>query len=190
MPYVHFTGEDRLYVGPVDNNGYRRTSHGEDVMIGDDFSLAHKKLTGNIGIGYMTQSYQDSRFSTAHTFAFKGRLNWRPTDKTKASLYTDKSFYPTTLAGASSELYSGVGAFVEHKLTPVLSLNLRGIYDHSDFRGISRKDNDYDTSVGLSYALSPHTYLATDLRNEKRFSNAAGASFNRNEIFVQLGVYY
>ncbi len=189
-PYVQLTGDSRLYVNPIDNNGYRRSSHGGDVMIGSDFALLKKKLTGGLGIGYMAQSYQDTRFSTTQALALKGNLLWRPVTETRLSLYTERSIDETTLLGSSGVLYTTAGGFVEHKLTRSLSFILRGVYSHSDFRGISRVDDDYEESVGLSYALSPRTSIATDYRNQKRFSNTNGASFNRNQIFVRLSVSY
>ena len=188
-PYVEALGDFRRYDNTRDDSGFARDSNGYRIDVGSKVKLSGK-LDGEAYVGYMTQDYDDARFSTVNALAYSGNLRWRALPPTLITAYVDRSIEETTLFGASSYLYSSLGLTVEQTLTEKLLLTLRGSVGQSKFQDIARTDDDYDTGFGLRYLINRYFYVAGDYRYQRRTSSVVGVDYNRNEVFLRVGAQY
>ncbi|MCW5569220.1 MAG: outer membrane beta-barrel protein [Burkholderiales bacterium] len=187
--YAQLHHDYRNYDGSRDDNGFKRNSQGVMGGIGTRFS-AGSTLEGDIFAGWMHQHYRDSRFTNVSTPALQGTLRWRPIAGTRLVGWFDRSIEETTFFGSPAYVLSSVGLRVEQDLTRDLSLTVRGGYARSDFQDSGRRDHDYEASVGLQYDITENYYIGADYRFQARRSNLGTADYNRNQVFLRLGVQY
>ncbi|HUW53816.1 MAG TPA: outer membrane beta-barrel protein [Rhodanobacter sp.] len=183
--FVQGTLDRRRYERELDDNGYRRDSQGDSWVVG----LARSgkgALTGEVYLGEMSQRYDDPRLPDVTLPTAGVSLTWNAPGRTSLSASYSRSILETTLPGASSYVDTSVGVRADHRVDARLSTHAAITVTRSDFRGIGRRDDVIDTSVGLSYRLSRRVFLDGDYRLLQRHSDLPGANYDRQEIYLGL----
>ena len=188
-PFVDGSFDGRNYRLSRDDNGFDRDSTGYKLTAGTQFRVAGV-IDGEVYGGYLRQNYDDPVLPNVSTPAFGGNVRWRFIPSTLFIGWFDRSVEETTLIDASSYVFSGGGASIEHDITSALLLTVRGGISKSDFQGIDRIDDEYDSSIGLRYKFADHFYVAGDYRFTRRISNVSTADYARHQVFVRAGVQY
>lgn len=179
------TLDDRNYLRAVDNFGYRRDSRGLAWALGVA-SRGQGPLQGELYVGGIHQRYDDPRFSDISVPTAGARLRWQADADTVLSAALERNLEETTLVGASGYLNTTLSARADRRLAPRWSAFAAVALTRSDFRGLGRRDDIGDASVGLSYRLAPRLHLDASYRLLQRRSDEPLANYDRNEIFLGL----
>ena len=189
--------DGRDYVERTDDNGFQRDSSGYRADAGMQATFSNR-LKGEAYLGYLTQDYDDPRFSRVSTVDFGGDLNWFAAPRTTLSVELDRSLEETTLAGASGYLYTSLGGTVRHKFTPRMNIHAGVSIAAADYQSLDRSDEYYTARFGMRYYLAPRYYLGAEYRLLMRNSDTRGVVNNpaspqepddyaRNQFFLTLG---
>jgi hypothetical protein len=184
--FVQASGNARDYARKTDVNGFHRSSHGYEVDVGTAIDFTHL-INGEVFAGYLSQLYDDSRLKDESGFGFGGNLLWNVTPLTSLRATMARSVEETTqfaTVGAanfdsSGYLQTALRLTAEHELLRNVLLSAYVSYVNSDFQGISRTDDQYETNVEGRYLLNRNLSLNADLTYTKRDSNVVGVSYDR-----------
>ncbi|MFA6232473.1 MAG: outer membrane beta-barrel protein [Rhodanobacter sp.] len=185
--FVQGTLDRRRYEREFDDAGYRRDSQGDSWVVG----LARRgqgALTGEVYLGEMSQRYDDPRLPDVTLPTAGASFTWNASGRTSVSAFYERSILETTLPGASSYVDTSEGVRADRRVDARLSTHAGVTVTRSDFRGIGRRDDVFDTYVGLSYRLSRQVYLDGDYRLMQRRSDLSGADYDRHEIYLGLRI--
>ncbi|HKK13032.1 MAG TPA: outer membrane beta-barrel protein, partial [Gammaproteobacteria bacterium] len=189
-PFVQAALDRRRYESTPDDHGFERNSDGTRFGVGVLLRPA-AGLRGEAFVGHLTQNYDDPRLVDVAKPDFGARLRWTATARTKVTAYLDRSMEETVLPDASGYLNTRIGARVEHRLRPRLTVNARAAFDRSEYQGLSRNENLVLAGAGLKYDLSRCLYLGADYRFLRRDSNLPSDTFAtayyRNQVMLTLG---
>ena len=183
--FVQATRDRRQYLLPMDDYGYRRDSHGDGWALG----LARGgrgSVRGEIYVGHRVQRYDDPRLPDVSIPTVGANLDWTVSGTTRFGAFAERSIEETTIPGASAYVDTVGGVNLKRTLGPRLSAKAQLVFTRSDFRGIARRDDLGQASVGLSYRLASHLYLDADYRLQQRHSNVTVAQYDRNQVYVGL----
>ena len=112
-------------------------------------------------------------------YVYKGeRLNLR------VAPYSRQIRYVEDLV-ASQDRRGGI-VNVDYRLRPRLTLTLRAAKEDRDYLGISRKDQQMVTSVGLANRFTRHWTGQIDFQRRQRDSTAVGRSHDENAVMVSF----
>ena len=127
-----------------------------------------RTLTGEISVGYLTQTFEDPRLQKVGGLAVDGALVWTATALTTARLLASTTINESPLSGVSGTFTRQIGVHVEHAFRRWLI----GIYV-----GDIRVDNRYIASVAMTYILSRELQLRAEFREEWQRSNIPGSNY-------------
>lgn len=190
----------RSYRDRQDDYGYQRDSDGGQLHFGVETDVSSRvKAEGYVG--YMRQSYDDTRFDTTEVVDFGGELTWRLSSDSTLSGYVRRSIEETTLPGSSGYLLTMGGVELQRRLSANDFVTAHMMVGEEDYEGISREDDLFE--MGLSYRrfISSNFYVDASYRlsgrdsSEERlgdvFGNAANAA-NRQEYedYYSNAVYF
>jgi hypothetical protein len=113
-PFVEVSGDTRVY-DTVDLSGENRTSDGVSAKPGTAL-ISAGWLTGEMAIGYLQRTYQDSVFPTVSGVSLDGSLLWQATPLTSAKFTAATGVYESILQGVSGSLTRDVNVEVDHAL--------------------------------------------------------------------------
>ncbi len=184
--FVQASGNARNYVRRTDVNGFHRNSHGYEVDLGTAIDFTHL-INGEVFAGYLSQLYDDPRLKDENGFGFGGNLLWNVTQLTSlratlARTIEETTQFATGVGGnfdSSGYLQTALKLTAEHELLRNVLLSAYVSYVNSDFQGISRTDDQYETNVEGRYLLNRNLSLNADLTYTKRDSNVVGVSYDR-----------
>jgi len=184
--FVQASGNVRDYARKTDVNGFHRSSHGYEVDVGTAIDFTHL-INGEVFAGYLSQLYDDSRLKDESGIGFGGNLLWNVTPLTSLRATMARTIEETTqfatVGGvnfdSSGYLQTALRLTAEHELLRNVLLSAYVSYVNSDFQGISRTDDQYETNVEGRYLLNRNLSLNADLTYTKRDSNVVGVSYDR-----------
>jgi hypothetical protein len=164
---------------PVD-----RDSQGYLIEVGTDFDVT-AVLFGNVAIGYRSQDYDDSRFDTIGDVAGRASLTWNPTGLTTVSaLITRGEVIETTLSGSAAIFETAGGVTVDHELLRNLLLQAVVSVSDDDYQDIPRSDTYVRAGFGAKYLMNRYIHLDLSYGYLSLDSNAEGAGFTNNTVFL------
>ena len=130
-----------------------RNAHGEQVNLGASFDLT-KTIRGYVKVGYMTENFAATQFSTYSGFSAMGSVEWFPDELTTVTL-TGSHQIQDAAADGSAIYVSGVGSLqIDHELLRNLLLNARVGYENDAYRGLARTDTQTTAYVGAKYLMN------------------------------------
>jgi hypothetical protein len=194
--FVQVAGNDRNYrlnnpsaaLYPAFVN---RDSKGVEALVGANFELS-ALLRGEIGVGYLQQSFKDARFSDVSGLGARAQVEWFPTQLTTVTMTGSRSVEDAGIIGASSYLSSNIGAQVDHELLRNVILGGQINYGNDDYRGISRTDKRFNAGVSATYLMNRNVGVTVGYNHFKQTSTgtAGGAAFNVDKVGATLTLQY
>jgi hypothetical protein len=156
--------------------------------------LPRHLMFGEVYVGYLTQSFQNSSLSSTSTPDAGGRLVWNVTRLTTLTFNGIRTFQtsnPTSGTG-SGYLQSVATASVDHELRHNILLNVIAGYENDSYQGISRNDNVFSAGAGVRYLLNRNLFLAGSYSYQQRTSsgNAAGTGYSQSIVMLRLGTQF
>jgi hypothetical protein len=128
-------------------------SHGLEALVGVHTDLTHL-VRGEVGLGYLQQTYDDPAFSNVAGLGARGKLEWFPTQLVTVTLTGSRTVEDATIVGASGFLSTNVGAQLDYELLRNLILSANYAYGHDDFRGIDRVDTRHSAGLSANYLMT------------------------------------
>lgn len=160
--FVELSGnwrEYRLGTSPIENgvavypNFVNRDSDGLTALVGANFDLA-ALVRGEIGVGYMEQSFKDSALDDYSGFGARGQVEWFPTQLTTVALTGSRSVEDASMPGASTYISSNLGLKVDYELLRNVIVSGNASWGEDNYRGIDRKDKRYGAGLSASYFMN------------------------------------
>lgn len=183
--FVQGTRDRRQYRMPVDDYGYRRDSRGDGWAVGLAFG-SRGSVRGEAYLGHRAQHYDDPRLPDVGIPTVGVNLDWTLPRDIAIGAFVERSIEETTLPGASAYVDTVTGVYARRQLSPRLSAKAEVAFTRSDFRGVTRRDDLGQASLGFSYRLANHLYLDADYRQQQRHSDATVAQYFRNQVYLGL----
>ncbi len=165
-----------------DRNGNDRDSNIFELRGGVEIDLG-EKLTGEIAVGYVNESFDDPQLDTLNAFTLNGQLNWSPERETQVALTvgtaTNDSINPDE---NGSIIYNG-RIDVDRQLTSRLSVNA-----FADGQVETNDDNNtiVQVGVGTQYWVNRFMAITTQVDYLRFNSDAPNSSFDATS--GQVGV--
>jgi hypothetical protein len=192
MPYVELDVDTRRHDLNTDFSGFQRDSNGVTGIVGSTFKLTNL-LTGDLGLGYETRSYEDPRFARLSGLIGNGSLIYTASALTTVKLTLASVIGESTIPGVSGVLSRDLGLQVDHSLRRWLIATFKAGTGIDDYKGIDsggatpeREDHRYYAGAGLTYKLNRSIQIKGEARREWLHSNIAGNDYTANIFLLGL----
>ncbi|MGH6682618.1 MAG: outer membrane beta-barrel protein [Pseudolabrys sp.] len=186
-PYVEVGADTRVHDLNTDFFGYQRDSKGLTALAGSTFKLTNL-LTGDIGIGYGSRTYQDPRLAQVSGLIGNASLIWTADALTTVKFTGTSVVAETIIPGVSGELSRDAGLQLDHSFRRWLVGTLKAGFGLDDYVGLDRQDKRYSAGVGLTYKLNRSVQIKGEFQQYWLRSNVAGADYT-SSVFL-LGVRF
>lgn len=178
--YIRGEGNYRAYDHGASATSPSRTSAGYRIDTG-----LHADLTGvtvaDVYVGYLTQLYNNSAYSTNRGVDFGAKITWNPTTLDTVRFGIDRTVQDASNSAlgpgqvSSGYLETVVSATEDHELLRNLILSGNVSYTNDSFGGINRTDNVYSLGPGVKYLMNRYLYLGFSYNYSRRLSSGAQA---------------
>ena len=183
--YGETTFNQREYENTPDDQGIFRNSNGYRLLGGMTFDLTDL-IKADLGAGWMSQIYEDSRLQNNEGFSLRAATTWNITRMTALDFRAKREIGETTVTGASGIIGESFDAGIEHELRRWLSIRLNAGYQQDRFEGAGRTDKLMSFGGGVRYELNRFTELDGSWRYDQRKSNETGHDYRRNRALLTL----
>jgi hypothetical protein len=173
------------YESALDDNGLNRDSEGYEIRVGTRIDLTGL-LFGDVFVGYVTRDYDDATLETVDKVIGGVDLTWNITPLTTIKGGFSRLISETTLANASGSISTKLQASVDHELLRNLIVSASSSLSTDDLEGSARADDNFGAGVGAKYLLNRNFSIMLNYDHTKRESNASGADYNSNRVFLRV----
>ncbi|MCB1424514.1 MAG: outer membrane beta-barrel protein [Zhengella sp.] len=184
-PFIEAEYGRRIHDNRVDSSGYQRSADRYAVRGGLSVDLG-EKLNGDIAIGYVRETLDDSRLADIDGLSVLANLNWSPERGTRVSLTGETTVEGTTTAGASGSLLQSGTIALERQIRANLTGNAQFTASMRDYAGSSGRDITLAGQLGFTWWLNRNAGLTTRLRHERLTSTLPGRDYATNSAFLGL----
>lgn len=194
--FVQVTGNKRNYrlnnpPAAAFPNFVNRDSDGVEVLAGANFEVS-ALVRGEIGVGYLSQNFDNGAFDDVNGFGARGQLEWFPTQLVTLTLNGSRTVEDAGIAGASSYLSSNVGGQVDYELMRNVILTGRAGWGEDDYKGIDRTDKRTSAGVSATYLMNRRlgVTVSYDYSKQKSGGVDGGNDFSVNRVGATLTLQY
>jgi len=184
-PFVEASADTRVYKTVPDIYGEDRDSTGMSIKAGTAFGV-FGPLRGELAVGYLSRDYHDPTLPNISGPTLDGSLLWQATALTTAKFTAATAVGESTQQGVSGDFSHDFNVQVDHALRTWLVGTLIGGYGRDNYVGLSRIDNRYFISAGLTYKLSRELQLKGTLRQDWLDSNVVGVGYAATSFIMGL----
>lgn len=170
---------------------FLRDSDGYEVLGGVNFDITNL-IRGEIGAGYLRQSFDDPALPNVNGFGVRANVEWFPTQLTTVNFSAARSAEDSVFAGSSGYLSTRFSAGVDHELLRNLILSAELGYVIEDYKGIDREDERWSGTLAATYLMNRHvgvtgsyTYL-----EQNSSGTAIGRDYNANRVGISLRFHF
>ena len=175
-PFVEAGAYHRVHDLSFDRFDFERDSNGWTARAGTSVNLV-RTLTGEISVGYLTQTFENYRLPKVGGLAVDGALVWSATALTTARLLASTTINESPLSGVSGTFTRQISLQVEHAFRRWLIGTVGLTHARDVYVGDIRVDNRYIASVAMTYILSRELQLRAEFREEWQRSNIPGSNY-------------
>jgi hypothetical protein len=186
-PYVEVGADTRVHDLNADFFDYQRDSKGLTGLAGSTFRLANV-LTGDVGIGYGTRSYEDPRLERINGVLGNASLIWTANALTTVKFTAASTVGESTVPGVSGQLSRDVGLQVDHSLRRWLIATIKLGFGVDDYVGMDREDRRLSAGAGLTYKINRSVQIKGEFQQNWLHSNVAGTDYT-SSVFL-LGIRF
>ncbi|MDO8408739.1 MAG: outer membrane beta-barrel protein [Phenylobacterium sp.] len=168
-----------------------RDSEGTQALVGANFELG-ALVRGEVGVGYITQEYDDPRFDELEGLGARAQVEWFPTQLTTVSLTGSRTVEDSGIPGSSGYLSTNVGAQVDHELMRNIILTGQASYGQDEYEGVDRDDDRLNLGVSGTYLLNRYAGLTVAYSYFDQSSGGAdgGNDFKVNKLGATLTLQF
>jgi len=171
--------------------GLTRNSKGLDVRAGANFELSNL-VRGEIGVGYLHQSYTDPRFDDINGLGARAQVEWFPTQLTTVSFTGSRQILDSGIPGAAGFLSSNVAAQVDHELLRNLILTAQLSYGDDNYKNLDRQDKHLRAGLSGTYLMNRNIGVTVGYSYYDQNSSGldGGADYSINKFGATLTLQY
>ncbi len=130
-----------------------RDSEGYQVVVGSNFDIS-RLARGEVQVGYLNQSFSDSRAGDVDGVAVKGTVEYFPTQLITLTASAERAVRATGVIGAAAALHSQASIQADYELFRNVVLSARVLKAQDDYRGNDRKDDVTGVMLGGQYLVN------------------------------------
>lgn len=183
--FAQATRDDRDYDMALDSNGFDRDSDGNVYALGLKL-VRSAQWQGEVFAGQISQSYDDNRFDKITEADFGANIRGLVSDNIALNLIVDRSLEETTLADASSFLYTQYALRADQRFSSQWFGNLNASRGDADYQSLSREDSYKDYGIGVSYSPEEGLAFSADYRAMQRSSSEPADAYRRKQILLSV----
>lgn len=165
-------------------NLLNRDSSGYNVLGGIAFGFS-RLLQGEVAVGYLDQSFENSTFPDIRGFAYSASLNWNPTRLLSLSGRASRTIQRSPIVGIAGVTQDDVSFNVDYELLRNLIVGARAGYTVSDFRGGPRVDHVLTGELSARYMMNRNfafTLSPGHVRSRPSGARSNGRFFDMNRV--------
>ncbi len=185
IPFIEASLGRAVYDARRDASGYERSSISYGGRGGLQFDLS-EKLRGELGIGYATVDYEDSRLAALNALTLDGTIFWSPHRGTDVDLGLRTTLQDAATAGASGWSEYLLTAGLSHQILNNLTGRLTASATRRDFPSAT-DETDWQAGAGLIWSVNRY-FDATANVGYEHTANAGGADSNLWRVGLGLSL--
>lgn len=168
-----------------------RDSEGLQALVGANFELG-AVTRGEIGVGYISQEFDDPAFDEIEGLGARAQVEWFPTQLTTVTLTGTRTVEDSGIPGSSGYLSTNVGAQVDHELLRNVILTGQVASGKDEYEGVDREDDRLTAGVSATYLLNRRAGVTVGYSYFDQSSSGAagGADFAVNKVGATLTLQF
>jgi len=182
QPFLRFTFTRTEY----DEGIVKPDSDTYEAVVGTTVDLTNL-LTGEIFVGYLSRSYDESQFKDFTGLAYGLKLDYAVTQLTSISGNITRGVEEGFGAVPSPRDRTTFQLGVNHELLRNVVLSALAEYQMDDYQNTSQQEDFYLLQAGATYNLNRNFYLRGTYSYSTRDSNLPGEDYDRNLFLLRLG---
>ena len=182
QPFLRFTYTRTEY----DEGTVKPDSDTYEAVVGTTLDLTNL-LTGEIFVGYLSRSYDESQFKNFTGVAYGLKLDYAVTQLTSISGNVTRGVEEGFGAVPSPRDRTTFQVGVDHELLRNVVLSALAEYQMDDYQNTSQEEDFYLVQAGATYNLNRNFYLRGTYSYSTRDSNLPGEDYDRNLFLLRLG---
>lgn len=185
--FAQVTGNSRDYDVASTPLVAARDSDGYEALVGVNFELGAVSR-GEIAAGYISQSFDDSRFGDIDGFGARAQIEWFPTELTTVTVSGSRTIEDAGVVGANGYLASTASARIDHELLRNVILSASASLSRDEYGGIDREDERTTLSAGGTWLVNRNIGLDLSLSHVDQDSTGAadGPDYTVNRLMLTL----
>lgn len=186
-PFAEVEIGRRAFDETADLNGYERSSKRLGVRGGVELDMG-EKLNGEMSVGWLRQTFDDSRLLPVSGATVAADFRWSPVRGTIVGLNGRTILEDTTTPGQSGSVLYTSGVTLERQMRANLTGNAALGLSYRDYKGTGDHDLIYSAQVGATWWLSRYLGLTSYVRHERLTSNIENRDSKTNSVYLGLTV--
>ena len=182
QPFVRVTYTRTEY----DEGTVKPDSDTYEAVVGTTLDLTNL-LTGEIFVGYLSRSYDESQFSNFTGLAYGLQLDYAVTQLTSISGNITRGVEEGFGAVPSPRDRTTFQVGVDHELLRNVVLSALAQYQMDDYQNTTQEEDFYLLQAGATYNINRNFYLRGTYSYSTRDSNLPGEDYDRNLFLLRLG---
>jgi hypothetical protein len=191
--FVQMSGNKRAYDLKRPEPFVNRDSEGVEALVGANFEVS-ALMRGELGVGYLTQNFDDPDFNDISGLGVRGQVEWFPTQLTTVTFSGSRTLEDAGIVGSAGYLSTNVGAQVDHELLRNVIVTGQLGYGDEDYRGenFNRKDKRLTGGLAATYLMNRNVGVTVGYSLFKQKSRGAngGEDFTVNKFGATLTLQY
>lgn len=185
IPFVEASIGTTLYDQERDRGGYRRSSDSYALRGGIEADLG-EKLRGELGIGYESVTYDDTRLTGINALSLEGSATWSPQRGTNLTTGLQTSVEDSTAPGESGAVLYRLSSELTHELRDNLVAKLSGATTWRRYPSGSLIANSTTHEVGAGLTYRINRYLELEGTVDYEWSRQTGN--NTTDLTTGIGL--
>lgn len=168
-----------------------RDSDGVQALAGANFELG-AVVRGEVGIGYLRQSYDDPAFKDITGLGARAQVEWFPTELTTVTVNGSRTVEDSGIPGSSGYLSSNIGGQIDHELMRNVLVSGQVSYGKDEYEGVDRGDKRLNAGVSATYLMNRHVGLTVGYSyfDQKSDGLAATGDFKVNKVGASVTLQF
>lgn len=186
-PFAEVEIGRRAFDETADLNGFERSSKRLGVRGGIALDMG-EKLNGEMSVGWLRQSFDDSRLLPVSGATVAANFRWSPVRGTIVGLTGETILEDTTVPGQSGSVLYTSGLSVERQMRANLTGNAALGLSYRDYKGTGDHDLIYSAQIGATWWLNRYLGLTSYVRHERLTSNIENRDSKTNSVYLGLTI--
>jgi hypothetical protein len=166
----------------LSSDGYRSLS-GVNVQFGHFVS-------GEIGAGYASQRFDDSKIGTIAGPAYRALLNWSATRSLDLHLKAERIVTEASDTVAGGIRADAIQLGADYELRRDLVLSVGGTYERDKFFDQTRTDDVFSTLTELKFLINRYSYISLQHQYFQRDSSTPSSSYDKHVMGLNVTARY
>jgi hypothetical protein len=182
--FVEVAANNRNYRLSPSKAALDRDSNGYEALVGVNLQLTNL-IRGEIGAGYLSQSFKEKTFSDITGFSVRGQAEWFPTELITVTATVARTVEDSGIPASSGNLSTAYGLQADYELRRNIIVTIQGSISMDDYRGIDREDERTNLGASLTYLVNRRVGITAGFSAFRQNSTGVGVSdFNVNKVSV------